>query len=103
MLVHLIAQIQQFGPPVFWDVQAGESTHKFTVKNNAVTCQKRGGGVFLRQLSLHMWANQTLWLMCSWIGVNRKDTALLVQGRCPAIFVDDQMSDNGNDEEDDPL
>jgi hypothetical protein len=101
MLVHLISQIQQFGPPVFWDVEAGESNHKFTVKNNAVTCQKRGGGVFLRQLSLRMWANQTLWLMCSWIGVNRKDTDVLVEGRCPGVFVNDQVSCSGNQLDDD--
>ena len=37
MLIHLISQIQQFGPPVFWDVEAGESKHKYTIKNNAIT------------------------------------------------------------------
>jgi hypothetical protein len=104
MLVHLISQIQQFGPPVFWDVEAGESNHKFIVKNNAVTCQKRGGGVFLRQLTLRMWANQTLWLMCSWLGVDPQDTATLVQGRCPNVFVADNKPDNGpEDESEKPL
>ena len=99
MLLHLISQIQQFGPPVFWDVEAGESNHKFIVKNNAVTCQKRGGGVFLRQLSLRMWAQQTLWMMCSWLGVDRNDTAKLVQGRCPEVFVDNCTGRKGDDQD----
>jgi hypothetical protein len=82
-LAHIVTQINRFGPPKFWDVEHGESLHKPIIKENALTCQKRGGGVFLDQLSQRMWGMQTLWMMTSWLGIGKSDIEDLKKGKVP--------------------
>ena len=89
-LSHIITQIRRFGPPKFWDVEHGESNHKYIVKEHAQTCQKRGGGVFLEQLSQRMWGMQTLWLMTSWLGINKLDIKDMRKGKVPDTVFEDK-------------
>jgi hypothetical protein len=82
-LSHIVTQIWRFGPPKFWDVEHGESNHKFIVKEHAVTCQKRGGGVFLDQLSQRIWGMQTFWLMMTWLNIDNEEIEDLKKGKVP--------------------
>ena len=59
-LIHIIQQIQNFGPARLLDVESEESNHKEIVKLNAKTVQKRGKGIFESQLAENIWWMQSL-------------------------------------------
>jgi hypothetical protein len=67
-------------------VEHVKTNHKFIVKENVVTCHKRGCGMFLVQLSQRIWAMQTRWLIVSWLDVSDKYIDELKKGKVPPLL-----------------
>ena len=83
-LTHIPQQITHFSPAKYCDVETGERNHKFIIKNNALTAQKRGHGVFIWQLAQRIWESQTLDIIASMMDLQLETvTECLKDGRVP--------------------
>ena len=82
-LIHIIQQIQNFGPARLLDVESEESNHKEIVKLNAKTVQKRGKGIFESQLAENIWWMQSLEMLQEATGLEEDHVTFLQEGKSP--------------------
>ena len=85
-LIHIVEQIQNFGPARLLDVESEESNHKEIVKLNAKTVQKRGKGVFDTQLAENIWWMQSLDMLREVAGIPEEHISQLQEGKSPYHF-----------------
>ena len=102
-LVHIVKQIQNFGPARLLDVESEESNHKEIVKLNARTCQKRGNGKFDAQLAENIWWMQSLDMLRESAGIPEDRIAQLKEGKSPYALEQHQRTQTVNRSEEGPL